>query len=37
MNIAKMIREARGLSDNLGLCDGHFDEFIQLHGDRSFH
>lgn len=38
MNIAKIVREAREQSrlTTLDFATGIFDEFIQLHGDRSF-
>ena len=38
MNIAKIVREAREQSrlTSLDFATGIFDEFIQLHGDRSF-
>ena len=38
MNIAKIVREAREQSrlTTLDFAAGIFDEFIQLHGDRSF-
>ncbi len=38
MNIAKIVREAREQSrlTTLDFSTGIFDEFIQLHGDRSF-
>ena len=38
MNIAKMVREAREQSrlTALDFANGIFDEFIELHGDRSF-
>lgn len=38
MNIAKIVREAREQSrlTTLNFATGIFDEFIQLHGDRSF-
>ena len=39
MNIAKIVREAREQSrlTALDFANGVFDEFIELHGDRSFH
>ena len=38
MNIAKIVREAREQSrlTTLDFATGIFDDFIQLHGDRSF-
>ena len=38
MNIAKIVREAREQSrlTALDFANGIFDEFIELHGDRSF-
>ena len=38
MNIVKIVREAREQSrlTTLDFATGIFDDFIQLHGDRSF-